>query len=1197
MSEPRPDQGQGNGAPPNVTPGELATDLFPGSGGPAPDDSPTIISKTPPQPARLDEALAGSLRGRNLAHFELIEPIGVGGMAAVIRARDLQLDRSVALKILPPEMAGDPENVRRFHQEARAAARLDHENIARVFFCGEDQRLHFIAFEFVEGENLRTLLERRGRLPVPEAIHYMLQVATGLAHASARGVVHRDIKPSNIIISPNGRAKLVDMGLARSREPHAEDGLTQSGVTLGTFDYISPEQALEPRDADVRSDIYSLGCTFYHMLTGQPPVPEGTAARKLHHHQHVAPLDPRQLNPHIPDDVAAILGRMMAKDPADRYQRAEHLVQHLLQVAQKLGAVNESPDGVLFVDAPLPEPPRRRPALMAALAVTALAALIAFLSLAPTDPGPVVWSDEAQGHLDEGPPDKDQVPAGDPKTNLNSPRRRDTEEIRSPSDLVKALTRRPAARRILLVNDLNLTLGKGGTLAGRLLFRPGLGQQRLVIASKVASAPCTIQLTFADQAEGNPGPGLPVEGQVTFRDVRFVVNGRFAARAGRKLAALTLSRGDLTLERCSFIQANYSPPSDVTDPPLPVAMVAAGGTGPNPPKVNLQECYFARGQRAVLLTGPATVWATNCAFGRHRMLFQIAGTTKGNTEIRLRNCSALVVDGPVFKLDDDAGCSLFVSESVFSRPEGNSECDLIQQTDGKDPGRLVYKGRRNCYHNLNSFWKREAVTLYKWVDFSQALARLSPPTQDSGSSELDPQRSPWQKKDPLSEADPQRAFRLKTNLEQLRSRSGRDMIGVVEGLRGPLYDRPLPPLAEKSRPVVRKGPKVKVVSPGAKNPGEGVYTSLEGALGDAETGDEIQIKSNGVVKIKNPVQLNKAATLTIKPYPDFHPVITLEDDNPDPRASLFRLHDVQVKFERLEFRLKPKAEVKFQSVCTITGNGVCDFRQCVLTLIEPDKPADEKRLSVVRLTDPGEAMKMATPSMRTAPAMSFRNCLVRGQGDLVAVGPSRPLELEVANSLVALDGSLLYVDGITKEPPASATNSGSTNQVVKLTNVTAYLGEHLVHLRAKNVKGLVPTQVKNPAHCLFVAARNKPLIQIEGLDQKQMSRLFLWEVGKGNAYLMYHKLLYSKESSYDQAAWQDSGNDNVKDEGPRFPKNKFKLERPAAEAEATDFAGVKLDDLSSMEVQKYGADLDRLPRPAAPKESDSAEEKPKDEEE
>src|SRR5438309_3385938 len=198
-----------------------------------------------------------------------------------------------------------------------AAAKLDHENIARVFFCGEDQRLHFIAFEFVEGVNLRVLLEQRGRLPVAEAVRIILQIATGLEHAASRGVVHRDVKPSNIIISPNGRAKLVDMGLARRLGPHHDGALTQSGVTLGTFDYISPEQALEPREADSRSDIYSLGCTFYHVLTGQAPVPDGTAAKKLHHHHHVAPIDPRQLNPHIPDEVAAILGRMMAKDPKD----------------------------------------------------------------------------------------------------------------------------------------------------------------------------------------------------------------------------------------------------------------------------------------------------------------------------------------------------------------------------------------------------------------------------------------------------------------------------------------------------------------------------------------------------------------------------------------------------------------------------------------------------------------------------------------------------------------------------------------------------------------------------------------------------------------------------------------------------------------------------------------------------------------
>ena len=350
---------------------------------PPSDDTPTIISRQTPapptSPGQPDAEANTSIRGRRLAHFELIEPIGVGGMAAVLRARDTQLDRFVALKILPPEMAIDDENVKRFHQEARSAAKLDHENIARVFFCREDQRLHFIAFEFVEGENLRTILDQRGRVPVGEALHYMVQVAAGLAHASQRGVVHRDIKPSNIIVTPNGRAKLVDMGLARCESVRSDDDLTQSGVTLGTFDYISPEQALEPRDADVRSDIYSLGCTFYHMLTGRPPVPEGTAAKKLHCHQHVKPPDPRQFVPDLPTEVVLILDRMMAKQPRDRFQSPEQLVNQLLLTARHLGVSPEVPEGVLMVEGTVPNPPVSRPLLWAALALAAVVGLVFLL--------------------------------------------------------------------------------------------------------------------------------------------------------------------------------------------------------------------------------------------------------------------------------------------------------------------------------------------------------------------------------------------------------------------------------------------------------------------------------------------------------------------------------------------------------------------------------------------------------------------------------------------------------------------------------------------------------------------------------------------------------------------------------------------------------------------------------------------------
>ena len=210
---------------------------------PAPDDAPTVITK-PAAPA------AAPAAGKRIGPYEVIEPIGAGGMAAVLKARDVDLGRVVALKLLPPDAARDSETVTRFKQEARAAARLDHDAVARVYACGEDNGQHFIAFEFVEGKTLRALIDERGTIPPAECVRYLLDVAAGLAHAADRGVVHRDVKPSNVIITPSGRAKLVDMGLARHRDATSVNGgVTRSGTTLGTFDYISPEQAMDPRSS------------------------------------------------------------------------------------------------------------------------------------------------------------------------------------------------------------------------------------------------------------------------------------------------------------------------------------------------------------------------------------------------------------------------------------------------------------------------------------------------------------------------------------------------------------------------------------------------------------------------------------------------------------------------------------------------------------------------------------------------------------------------------------------------------------------------------------------------------------------------------------------------------------------------------------------------------------------------------------
>lgn len=304
----------------------------------------TVISTTPPltlQPAAIGlspRELGQLLEGRQLDHVVLEHFVGGGGMGAVFRAWDTDLHRTVAVKVLSAYFGGDVESQRRFQTEARSAARLDHPNIARVHSAGEDDGIRYIVFEFIEGTNIRDLVQANGPLTVVEAVNYTLQIADALAHAWERDVVHRDIKPSNVIVMPDGTAKLVDMGLARL-EPL--DGLdneeTAAGVTLGTFDYIAPEQARDPRDADTRSDIYSLGCTLYYMLAGRPPFADSGVMQKLLLHQNEPPPDVRELRSDVPDALISILAKMLAKRPEERYQNPRELAAALVAAADVAG--------------------------------------------------------------------------------------------------------------------------------------------------------------------------------------------------------------------------------------------------------------------------------------------------------------------------------------------------------------------------------------------------------------------------------------------------------------------------------------------------------------------------------------------------------------------------------------------------------------------------------------------------------------------------------------------------------------------------------------------------------------------------------------------------------------------------------------------------------------------------------------------
>jgi serine/threonine-protein kinase len=272
-----------------------------------------------------------SRRALRIGKYEVLYHIATGGMGAVYKAFDVEQKRDVALKILPPETAAKPAMLERFHREARSAAKLRHENIVRIYEFGEANGTHFLALEFIDGIDLHEYINRKSKLPPEEVRLILIQAAKALSHAHKKGIVHRDIKPSNFLITlKNDRpvVKLTDLGLAR--ETRQDDfRVTRDGTTVGTVDYMAPEQARDSGAADIRSDIYSLGCTAYHMLAGQPPFPDGGLTERIYKHAEAEPPDLRAFCPKISTGMQAILKRMLEKDPADRYQTPQELLRDL----------------------------------------------------------------------------------------------------------------------------------------------------------------------------------------------------------------------------------------------------------------------------------------------------------------------------------------------------------------------------------------------------------------------------------------------------------------------------------------------------------------------------------------------------------------------------------------------------------------------------------------------------------------------------------------------------------------------------------------------------------------------------------------------------------------------------------------------------------------------------------------------------
>lgn len=280
-----------------------------------------------------DKLLAGRWRGFLIdGKYRLLERLGAGGMGAVYLCEHVHMGRRVALKVLPIAQAEDPASLARFYREARAVARLDHPNIVRAHDIGHEDKLHFIVLEFIDGVNLHDWVKKNGVLSVERAAHYISQAATGLQHAHQAGLVHRDIKPGNLLLDRQGVVRLLDMGLARFFD---DDGGAfakefEQGYSIGTADYMAPEQTHDYR-VDIRADIYSLGGTFYFLLAGKSPFQEGTVPQKMIWHQVRQPKSIRQLRPDVPERMARIIERMLAKEADRRFQTPNEIVQALAE--------------------------------------------------------------------------------------------------------------------------------------------------------------------------------------------------------------------------------------------------------------------------------------------------------------------------------------------------------------------------------------------------------------------------------------------------------------------------------------------------------------------------------------------------------------------------------------------------------------------------------------------------------------------------------------------------------------------------------------------------------------------------------------------------------------------------------------------------------------------------------------------------
>lgn len=699
-------------------------------------------------------------RGLVMGHFRVDEQVGAGGMGAVFRAQDLELSRDVALKVLNPVTAADPSLVARFRNEARACAQLNHDNIARVHFTGQQDGVHYIAYEYAAGQTIKQLIQRHGQLANADVVNYAIQATLALSHIDAAGVVHRDIKPANIILTDTGRIKVVDLGLARRESNDSVGDLTVAGTTLGTFDYIAPEQARDPRFADIRSDIYSLGCTVYHMLTGRPPYPEGTALQKLLDHQGKSPPDPRVIVSDLPVALSAIVQKMMHTDPDARYQDPGQLLVDLTAVATQMGLRTVPAEGVVWRRVPIRRVREMSGAIFLSGAVLAICAAALTMHFFPNRNKTSAEEEQIlQSWIgkDLNAEVADKSPESEGKTELSGETQESPETDGATTTPAKqGLAPEPVVAKRIFVQSAELNsepmeksslaeawsiaesgdeiiLDFDGPLNGPVpcMARLGSAQVITIRAAEGRFPVLEFQGDETSESSGSTTPGqlfyLSNRRVLTMVGVHLKVDVRSEVQSDQWVLFESSGSNRITLKDCSITVVN---PDRVNTTVVRVSESRADSAANSVANIRFENVLVRGGCDVVTIASQegGNIQLNECAFGLDGSLLANLGSNDplgvpGLLNLSLEHVTtissqpAITMSEDSELLDDkndtqrtlpilDVFCesSVFAAttdNTVFVRSRGNSDAQELEDL-------MVWHGNHNIYHGIDVFWQIES---------------------------------------------------------------------------------------------------------------------------------------------------------------------------------------------------------------------------------------------------------------------------------------------------------------------------------------------------------------------------------------------------------------------------------------------------------------------------------------------------------